>query len=141
MTKERRPHRSDHYQHLILEIPISYEYMTSFVDNKIVHSERYLELQDQLKVAYWELLDRIATPRQIEVSKLLADGYTQKEIAKILNINQSSIVKCISGNTEYKKGHDGPTKKYGGLKKKAQKYAAQDPKIQSILKQLQELDA
>ena len=76
----------------------------------------FLILEDELKEEFWRIADTFLTNRQREVIKHCADGYTQTEIAKLLNVNQSSITKSINGNVDYK------NKKgkiiYGGTKKK-----------------------
>lgn len=132
----KKPNRSDKYQHLLLEIPVSYETLSAFHDESF-YSEELLDLKDQLFKAYWDLLNRIATPNQLQVAKLLSQGHTQVEAAKILNVNQSSIVKTILGNADYS---DPKGKKfYGGIAKKARKAAQSDPTIINILNKIMEL--
>jgi len=57
------------------------------------------------------------------------------EIAKMLDVNQSSITKSLNGNVDYKNGK----KIYGGAKKKLNKIIQNDIKIKDILKRIQEL--
>jgi predicted transcriptional regulator len=66
---------------------------------------------------------------------LYADGYTQMEIAKMLNVNQSSITKSLNGNVDYKNGK----KVYGGARKKIRKIIELDDKIKSILLAMEEV--
>lgn len=97
--------------------------------NPFEYNEELLDLEDQLKVEFWRIVNTLLTPRQKEVIKLYADGYTQMEIAKMLNVNQSSITKSLNGNVDYKNGK----KVYGGAKKKINKIIENDVKIKEIL--------
>lgn len=99
------------------------------------YDEGLLELEDQLKVEFWRVVDTLLTPRQREVIRLYADGYTQMEIAKMLNVNQSSITKSLNGNVDYKNGK----KIYGGARKKIRKIIENDEAIKDILEKMSEL--
>lgn len=140
---EKRKSRSDLYQFLILESPCSNEMMEAFSNSDSIHNrlnpfqydERVLELEDQLKVEFWRIVDNLLTPRQRQVIRLYSDGYTQMEIAKILHVNQSSITKSLNGNVDY---HNGK-RSYGGSTKKIKKIIETDEKIQGILKQINDL--
>jgi predicted transcriptional regulator len=57
------------------------------------------------------------------------------EIAKMLNVNQSSITKSLNGNVDYKNGK----KIYGGARKKIKKIVENDEKIKEILSKMHEL--
>jgi DNA-binding CsgD family transcriptional regulator len=103
--------------------------------NPYEYSEDLFNLQDQLKKEFWELAQKILTARQWEVLNLVCEGHTQTEIAKMLGVNQSSIVKTIQGNCDYVHG----AKRYGGLIKKMKTAIAKDPKFQEIFTQIQEL--
>jgi transcriptional regulator len=87
--------------------------------------------------AFWRIIRTKLTPRQCEVIELYAQGLTQTEIAKRLNVNQSSITKSINGNCDYRNGK----KIYGGAKKKLRRIAAQDPEIQEILRQMGDIQS
>jgi hypothetical protein len=54
------------------------------------------------------------------------------EIAKILQVNQSSITKSLNGNVDYKNGK----RIYGGCKKKINKIIENDDKIKEILSKM-----
>jgi predicted transcriptional regulator len=69
------------------------------------------------------------------VIRLYADGYTQMEIAKMLNVNQSSITKSLNGNVDYKNGK----KVYGGARKKIRKIIELDDEIKQILQEMADL--
>ena len=126
MVRERidRENRSDKYQYLLLEIIVAdHGIWNSFEQphNKSfpisIEMMEYLRgLEDKLQKELVGLIKKHLTPRQYEVLSLYADGYTQMEIAKILNVNQSSITKSLHGNTDYKNGK----KIYGGISKKMQ---------------------
>ncbi len=140
---EKRKNRSDSYQYLLLETACSNEMMESFSNDESISSrlnpfqynEELLDLEDQLKVEFWRVVNTLLTDRQKEVIKLYADGYTQMEIAKMLGVNQSSITKSLNGNVDYKNGK----KVYGGAKKKIHKIIQSDEKIIEILKKMSEL--
>ena len=137
--------RSDRYQHILVESSCSPDMLTEFSDargitgmlNSGVYNEDLLDLKEQLVAAFWRIIRTKLTPRQCEVIELYAQGLTQTEIAKRLNVNQSSITKSINGNCDYRNGK----KIYGGAKKKLRRIAAQDPEIQSILQQMGEIQS
>jgi len=142
---DRTKNRSDSYQHVLLEQPCSPEMMTEVADSKGIsaqlnpfgYNEEILELQDQLKAAFWRLVDTGLTKRQAEVVKLYSQGRTQTEIAKLLSVNQSSITKSLNGNVSYEdKTHK---KSYGGSLKKLKKLAQKDVEILDIIDQIAEL--
>jgi len=140
---EKRKNRSDSYQYVLLETVCSHDMMEAFSNNDSISSrlnpfeynENILELEDQLKNEFWRVVDTLLTPRQREVIRMYADGYTQMEIAKILNVNQSSITKSLNGNVDYKNGK----KVYGGARKKIKKIIENDERIKEILKRMTEL--
>lgn len=139
----KRSNRSDKYQWVLLETVCSNEMMEAFCNEDSIHSrlnpfkynEDLIELEDQLKVEFWRIVDTLLTPRQKEVIRLYADGYTQMEIAKMLNVNQSSITKSLNGNVDYKNGK----KIYGGARKKIKKIIENDEKIKEILGKMVEI--
>jgi DNA-binding CsgD family transcriptional regulator len=139
----KRQNRSDRYQWVLLETVCSNDMMESFSNDDSIYSrlnpyeynESLIELEDQLKKEFWRVVDTLLTPRQREVIRLYADGYTQMEIAKMLNVNQSSITKSLNGNVDYKNGK----KIYGGARKKIRKIIENDPKIKEILEKMREV--
>jgi RNA polymerase sigma factor (sigma-70 family) len=141
MTK--RQNRSDRYQWVLLETVCSNDMMEAFCNedgiynrlNPFGYNENLMELEDQLKKEFWRVVDTLLTPRQREVIRLYADGYTQMEIAKMLNVNQSSITKSLNGNVDYKNGK----KIYGGARKKIRKIIENDERIKEILAQMREI--
>lgn len=141
MTK--RQNRSDKYQYILLETVCSNEMMETFCNedsiynrlNPFEYNENLIELEEQLKKEFWRVVDTLLTPRQREVIRLYADGYTQMEIAKMLNVNQSSITKSLNGNVDYKNGK----KVYGGARKKIRKIIEMDDKIKDILQKMAEV--
>lgn len=141
---ERRKNRSDSYQYILLETVCSNDMMEAFPNEESIYNrlaggfmydERMLDLEDRLKKEFWRVVDTLLTPRQREVIRLYADGYTQMEIAKMLNVNQSSITKSLNGNVDYKNGK----KIYGGAKKKINKIIQSDEKISEILREMSEI--
>lgn len=140
---ERRKNRSDKYQWVLLETVCSNDMMEAFCNedsiynrlNPYDYNEDLLILEDELKTEFWRIVDTLLTPRQKEVIRLYADGYTQMEIAKMLNVNQSSITKSLNGNVDYKNGK----KIYGGARKKIRKIIENDEKIKEILAKMAEL--
>jgi DNA-binding CsgD family transcriptional regulator len=103
--------------------------------NPFEYNEDLIELEDQLKKEFWRVVDTLLTSRQREVIRLYADGYTQMEIAKMLNVNQSSITKSLNGNVDYKNGKV----VYGGAKKKIRKILEHDDAIKEILVKMEEI--
>lgn len=140
---ERRKNRSDKYQWIILETVCSNDMMEAFCNedsiynrlNPFEYNEGLIELEEQLKVEFWRVVDTLLTPRQKQVIHLYAEGYTQMEIAKMLHVNQSSITKSLNGNVDYKNGK----KIYGGARKKIRRIIENDEKIKEILKKMSEL--
>lgn len=92
-------------------------------------------LKDQLREEFWIMAKEHCTERQWQVLTMYCEGMTQMEIAKALDVNQSSVTKSLNGNTDYKNG----SKTYGGLIKKLKKVVETHEKIQCILKQMQEI--
>ena len=137
---EKRKNRSDSYQWMLLETVCSNDMMEAFCNedsisarlNPFEYNENLIELKEQLKKEFWRVVDTLLTSRQREVIRLYADGYTQMEIAKMLNVNQSSITKSLNGNVDYKNGK----KIYGGAHKKIKKIIENDDKIKDILAQI-----
>ena len=133
----KKTNRSTAYQYLFLETAYSNDMMESFCNedsiqgrlNPYHYDEELLNLEDELKVEFWRVVESCLTDRQRDVIKLYVDGYTQMEIAKILNVNQSSITKNLNGNTSY----TNQKTSYGGSKKKIKKIIENDEKIKSIL--------
>lgn len=142
---EKRKNRSDLYQYLLLETACSNDMMEAFsnhdsIGNRLdsfVYNEELMDLEEELKKEFWRIVDTMLTDRQKQVIKLCAEGYTQMEIAKKLNVNQSSITKSLNGNVDYKN----PNKRvvYGGARKKINKIIENDEKIKLILKRMAEL--
>lgn len=142
MTINKRQNRSDKYQWLILETVCSNDMMESFCNEESIYNrlnpfgydETLIDLEEELKVEFWRVVNTLLTPRQRQVIRLYADGYTQMEIAKKLNVNQSSITKSLNGNVDYKK------KKviYGGSRKKIRKIIEDDIKIKEILQKIRD---
>jgi DNA-binding CsgD family transcriptional regulator len=140
---DRTKNRSDSYQVFFAESPHSPEKLTEFSDaqgisgvmNSLAYSEELLDLKEQLLKAFWRIVDTQLTPRQREVLHLYAKGLTQIEIAKKLNVNQSSITKSINGNCDYKNKR----RVYGGAKRKILRIANKDEEILQIFKRMAEI--
>ena len=140
---EKRRNRSDSYQWVLLETVCSNDMMEAFSNNDSISSrlnpfmynDELMALEEELKKEFWRVVENLLTPRQKDVIRLYSDGYTQMEIAKILNVNQSSITKSLNGNVDYKNGR----RIYGGSKKKIKKIIENDEKIRDILKKMTDL--
>lgn len=140
---DRTKNRSDLYQYVIVECSTAPEMLTEIADsdgigsqlNPFGYNEELLELKDQLKEAFWVIVREKLTKRQCEVIELYCAGLTQMEIARRLNVNQSSITKSINGNCDYKNNR----RVYGGAKKKIGKLADKDKNIQRILSRIAEI--
>lgn len=140
---EKRKNRSDKYQWVLLETTCSNDMMEAFtnadsISNRLdsfMYNEELMDLEEDLRKEFWRIVNELLTDRQKQVIKLYADGYTQMEIAKMLNVNQSSITKSLNGNVDYKNGK----KIYGGARKKIRKIIENDEKIKAILARMQDL--
>jgi DNA-binding CsgD family transcriptional regulator len=140
----RKSNRSNGYQHLFAEQSYSNEMMAEFseaqglIENyKPEDREKLIDLREILHYEFWRLARENLTGRQFQVIELLAKGFTQIEIAKQLNVNQSSITKSVNGNCDYRNGK----RVYGGAKKKLRRLAGQDLQIQEIIAQIAEIHA
>lgn len=144
MSSLKRNARSEKYQYLFLEIPVGDDKLNIYEDTEsiggrdinAINKERILDLQEQLKDRMFELMKIHATERQQYIVGEWMKGKTQLEMAKDLNVNQSSITKSINGNTSYGKNNK---KQHGGLIIKMQKVCASDPQIQAIMEELSDL--
>lgn len=141
---DRTRNRSDAYQWVLVELPCAPDVLTEVADNDYLgniikgsNNDELLDLKERLRVAFWRIVSSKLTPRQQEVMHLVSDGYTQTEIAKKLNVNQSSITKSINGNCDYRNGR----KYYGGSKRKIQKIIEKDEEIQEIIARIQEIES
>ena len=141
---DRSKNRSDIYQPLLLESCFAPDVLAEYADVRSMYykedpelHDELLDLKEQLIQEFWRLIDTKLTERQRQVLHLYAEGFTQTEIAKKLNVNQSSVTKSINGNCDYRNGR----RVYGGAAKKLQRLAAKDDKIQSILKRISEISA
>lgn len=143
MISDRTP-RSAKYQYLIREVNFSADVLSYFSNEQSIayrldpfkYDEEILLLEDQLKEKLRNVCKERLTERQYNVLKMHLDGYTQIEIAKALNVNQSSVNKCINGNSEYGKRKG---RIYGGLIKKLRRILSEDSDFQNILKRIDEL--
>jgi RNA polymerase sigma factor (sigma-70 family) len=143
---EKRKNRSEKYQHVLLETSYSHEMLDNFSNEDSVYAqlnpfdngydERILDLKEQLAQRMWKLISEHLTPRQKKVLEFYAkENMTQMEIAKALNVNQSSVTKSLNGNVDYRKGK----KSYGGSKKKIIMLVESDQKIKKILEKINQL--
>jgi DNA-directed RNA polymerase specialized sigma subunit len=143
---EKRKNRSEKYQHILLETSYSHEMLDHFSNEDSVYAqlnpfdngydERILDLKEQLLSRMWKLISENLTSRQKKVLEFYAkENMTQMEIAKALNVNQSSVTKSLNGNVDYRKGK----KSYGGSKKKIIMLVENDPKIKKILEKINQI--
>jgi len=126
--------RSSKYQYRILEIPVSSEFFDQKETSSQEEQERLLII-DQLV----ELIEQTAkshlTPNQLTIYNYHRQGLTQAEIAKKINVHQSSICKALYGNI----GYVNKIARYqhqGGIFKKLKKKLLNDPKAKELLSQL-----
>lgn len=147
MVADKHKNRSDRYQPIFAELPYSHDMLAEFSEAQgIVENyspedrEKLMDLKEALFKEFWRLVDQELTPRQAEVIKLCARGYTQIEIAKTLGVNQSSITKSINGNCDYRSSTGKKDKvnkrSYGGSKRKLRRLIADDEKIKEILEEI-----
>lgn len=142
---ERKVPRSQFYQNLYNELSVAPELLDSFQTgdnifrrlNPHSYNEAIMDLEEQLRIEFWRLIEENLTDKQQKVVKLLSSGATQMDVAKIMGCNQSSIAKSISGNTEY--SEKGTIKVYGGIKRKLKAALDKDSKIKEILDRIADL--
>lgn len=144
MTKDSRiPNRSQNYQQIFNEIPVATEILDIFTNgdsiysklNPFAYNDEIAELQEQLHKELWRVIEHNLNEKQIKIVKLLASGKTQMETARELGINQSSIVKAISGSQVVTKdGKKGPFA--GGIKQKLREVIKTDEKVNLILQRI-----
>jgi DNA-binding CsgD family transcriptional regulator len=143
---KERSNRSSAYQNLFCESAYSHDMLSSFSNedsisarlNPFDYDEELLDLEDQLRIEFWKIVNSQLTDRQRDVIRLYADGYTQCEIAKKLSVNQSSVAKNLSGNVQYDK-ENGTRRFFGGSKKRLNKLIDADEKILLILHKMAEI--
>ena len=143
---DRSRNRSESYQWVIVESSCSPEILAELPEQDglgahlnpygtSANSEEIKDLEEQLKAAFWKLVDTHLTKRQKDVLHLMAKGLTQSECALQLNVNQSSIHKSIFGNSDYS-NTDSCGKKikrsYGGSRKRLLKLMQEDETIKEI---------
>lgn len=145
---EKRANRSNAYQHLFGEISVAIEILESFNEESSIYkrlnpygyNEAVAELEEQLRVEFWRLVDANLTPRQKQVIELISiKKLTQQEAAKILGVNQSSITKSLNGNVDYSKRDEKNNKTkvvYGGSLRRLRKLCQEDEKIKEILEKI-----
>ena len=131
--------RSNLYQHLYNEICVDGDILSSFQNeesllkrlNPFEYNEDIFVLEEQLRIEFWRLVEDNLNDRQKDILKGLAAGKTQTEIAKLLSINQSSVVKNFGSNNKIDK--NGKPIYSGGSKSKLRNLIDKDPVIQDIL--------
>ena len=108
--KETPGGRSAEYQYLYHEISSDFSSggvaAQVYSNTQALHtnteaSEEILDINEEITTILLALVKTTLTKRQLEVWELTAEGYTQCEIANILNINQSTISHVILGSQCY----------------------------------------
>lgn len=136
---DRTRSRSVQYQYRIAEIPTDLTIHFEHIEAPEESGARDLalrELQAELMERFWSWAPSVLTARQWQVLQMVyREGRTQKEVAKILDCNQSSIVKSISGNCDYRNGRH----VYGGALPKLRRLAMMEPGIRDCLSRISEL--
>jgi predicted XRE-type DNA-binding protein len=134
--------KSDSYQYRIVEISLDPNKLNNFSNESgitqhisdSVFPDEILELrQDLLEEIYNIINNGSLTSHQRKVLTMCLNGATQNEIADKLGITQSAVHKAMHGNIDYKNNK----KRYGGIIKKLQKISKVNPKIKSILDQIE----
>jgi hypothetical protein len=141
MHMERRPNRSDRYQQLYCEVMYSHDMMGGFSNYDSISSricpyqydERVLDLQDQLKKEFWRVVDETLSDSQRKMIRMVGEGATQMEIAKVMQKNQSSIHKALRGSSSTNGSAT------GGTESKLREACFSDPKIVEILAKIDEI--
>lgn len=141
-----RKSRSQSYQYILnerlygSEVWNSLDQMQSLrayqerIDTLRYQMETLINLDGDLWKEMWNLIDTQCSLRQKQVAHLLYEGKTQMEIAAKLGVNQSSICKTISGNSDYRV--DKEARRYGGLAKKLSKLIPFSGEAHRIMSQM-----
>lgn len=135
--------RSNSYQYLMHEVRWKDHYDQTFANGDSIYEllkqdAELAELRSKLWERIYQIAQKVCTPKQKEVLKLTVEGWSQKDIGKKTGGNQTSIHKCIYGNLIYD-GTGNPPKTYGGLVRKLQLAIQDDPTVQEIRLQIQQL--
>ncbi len=101
------------------------------------HAGERRELQAHLFARLMVIAEEVCTEIQWKILSMYVKGVTQVEISKIMKNNQSSVVKALIGNIDYKR--DGKRRTYGGAYMKMRKVAATDPECQRLLQAINDL--
>jgi predicted DNA-binding protein YlxM (UPF0122 family) len=126
----RTDKRSDSYQYRFLEMSFD----PHIIDNNFVFNEGVTErtkiIQDKLLEKLKELALEHLTDYQYKILyKRYFEHKTQQEIADEMDINQSSVNKCLNGGYYIK----GSYVKYGGLIKKLKLICLENKEIKGLL--------
>ncbi len=133
--------KSKAYQHRIVEIGFDQAKLNNFSEDKGIasilednsYSEEIIDLRSDLLNQVYEIIDgTLLTEHQRKILYMVLLGKTQNQIADTLGITQSAVHKALRGNLDYRNNK----KRYGGIFKKLKKICRTNPKIQSILDQI-----
>lgn len=99
-------------------------------------SDELLDMMQDLSDKVREIIAGRLTMRQKQViQKIFFEELTQTEVASELGLCQPTIHKILKGNIDYQNGG----KRYGGALKKIKKICDNDPEVQKILFDINEL--
>lgn len=137
------PMKSTHsasYQYKIREISWNDDFLSSFSNQEglygspeWIHQEELMDLKDELMQHFWRIANNNLTEHQLKILDLSCKGYTQTEMSKKLQVNQSCIAKSIIGAKQV----NGKT--YGGSVKKLRRLMEKDPEVVKILNKIKEI--
>lgn len=137
-------HKSKLYQYKIVEISFDQDKLDNFPVDRGIGSllednesnERITELRDDLIEEIYNIMSGdYLTIHQKTILTMRLTGKTQNEIAEHLGITQSAVHKAMHGNIDYKNNK----KRYGGIIKKLRKICTNNPRIVSILGEIEEI--
>jgi DNA-binding CsgD family transcriptional regulator len=136
---KQREKRSKKYQSFFHEVPREIFDTDKPIQYNEQHSrsEEFLDITEQITKLIWSLIDQTCTPTQLENIELIKNGATQHEVATQLEINQSSVVKTLQGNTRYYS--DGGKKGYGGAFRKIRGALILNDQFRELCLQLQKV--
>jgi len=126
-------------QYKFAEIQVSDEQLkwTPYVEQSII-DENVIEMNaEAFSIIIDELKQHLTDKQFIVVERILQDR-SQDEIAKELNVNQSSVVKCIIGNVDYSDRNN--IKPAGGIVRRVPKIILSSDKYRKIIKKLYKYD-
>lgn len=138
--EEKRPTRSQRYQNMFNERIISEAQWHMFnyeKESEEVVIRRHEIIDELMDLIIKNIKNIISLNQRLIFNMYYFDNMTQKDIGDTLGVNQSSIIKSLLGNTEYKPGIK---IKRGGSLRKLKRKLLKIERVSELLQELSELN-